>query len=594
MGRMRSLLALPLWLLAAGVLAQESALVRLPSEATGGGTLAVQVSWPTDPAADRYRDGLPVFVPMRGGLSAGDFQPWTLALQQGFVVVQFLYPGGEDAGTGAASDGVYDVRGPGSVLAARDAWLFAAGRTTDEIGRSVGEIVGRTVRTDVMGVSGHSNGGNIGPVVLSVHSGELAGLVRWFHGWESGASAQVAANEVAWGAYDCDPLLDGDGNGEAIDDDANPRFDPLTQHGYEELALDYSQVAWDPTLPLPYHDESGRFADVVRFGLPFFDGNADGRYDHRAGEAQCPDTDLDGVIELDEDYPLSGRVLFLGADQPRLHLSPPLTRHLEANPGLLPGGAWPDWLADSAQSEEFWSWRVAAAHAHRLQDHAPGLRVIHSFAAVGHARTVPGHADSLIHHEGYQLQSGLWFRIQPDASYVREVLRLPVPAYRESDANEPFGPGDLEERAAPSSFYNQRDALAVPAGAELADRTYFGCWQPNLDDTLPRELAAAGTVGTLRVTTAGLSWEVAPGELCHDAVRGRLSELRAARGDWSSLASLSCLAEDAPDAASDTEPPPPADAWFYLVRPNSVNGGGWGESSAGTPRAVPEHVPCVR
>ena len=281
--------------------AAQDAVVRLPSAAADGGTLGLYLQWPDTPAQDRFVDGPPVVVSMHGGASPGSLRDTSaLADGAGFVVVQFVYPGGSDQGI--ASDGFYDNRGPLCIDAARDVWLFALGLATDELGRTIDQVVGRTVRSDLMGVSGTSNGTTITPVVLQRYAADFAGRVRWVSLWENIGNDQVRTGEIGRDISDCMQAVDGDGNGLPDDEGKNPRYDPVTDYANPEVNLDYSLLAWDPTASRTINDPSGQFPSVTIQGVLYFDSSGNGSLDHQPLLRFCTDVDSSGVIEPDEDW----------------------------------------------------------------------------------------------------------------------------------------------------------------------------------------------------------------------------------------------------------------------------------------------------
>lgn len=561
--------------------AAQDATIRLASEAADGGTLGVLVQWPETAAQDRYLDGPPVVVAMHGGAQPGSIFDWSdLADGAGFVIVQFVYPGGEDQGV--SSDGVYDYRGPVCALAAKDVWLFALGLKADDQGRSIDEIVGREVLTGVMGVEATSNGTMITPIVLDTYQEELAGRVRFVSFWENIGSDQVRTVEIGKASYDCDPGLDGDGDGLADNDGKNPRYDPLTGYAYEEVSLDYSSLAWDPDLKQVINDAGGRFPSTTRDGVLFFDGNGNGRLDHQPLVRGCTDLDGNGRIDSYEDWLIGNPIpAFDDLGNPTLYYSRAATRYLEAHAGEIFPGGWPDWVAHIGEAEAFHGDRTANDHYHLLAPYARSLRTLSSFDEVPHFYTTADHLEAQIEQDGL-LAAGLWRRLQSDRSYFEAWNGSAPSGYPDTPANITVSPGGMAAHAVPGDY--SRNQLAIPALMELADRTYYGGWSPQLDGTLESgAIPAAEAEGLLLPDTVSITWDPAPGNLFYDLARGDVSALAPASGSID-LGPLVCIEEDTEETeAEDGASPLPGQAWFYLVRPGGL-AGTYGSSSEGDPR----------
>lgn len=565
----------PLEALAAG-----SATVQLPSSAADG-TLGVYLQWPHVPGLDRYPDGPPVVVAMLGGAGTGKLHDFTaLADRAGFVVVQFIYPGGCDEGV--CSGGTYDDRGPLSALAARDVWRFALGRSTDSIGRTIHDVVGRPVLTAAMGIDAISNGTAITPVVLDSWPDEFAGAVRWVSFWEGVGSDQVRTSEIGNVSLDCDATLDADGDGHPGNEGRNPRYVPERDYAYGEVAIDYSSLRWDPLQAGTLTDASGRCGSVTRNGLLYFDGNGNGRYDSRPLQRSCPDVDYDGLIEPMEDWPIQNPAEeWDAACNLTIHYSRPATRWLEAHAEIFPLVAWPAWVARLAQAVPFHAARTANDHLHRLAAYADATRTITSFDAVPHYFVTADHLEARIEQDGLAA-SGLWRRIQPDASYY-EAWNGSVPAgYPDAPAGMAPPVGQMDELEVPSQV--EREELAIPAMMELADRTYFGGWVPQLDAVLTAPGVPAAAVNELRfLDNDTFTWDPAANNLFYDVIQGGVTALVLREG-WVDLGATRCLADDITDAlAIDWQQPEPGTAWFYLVRPNGLSGN-YGRGSAGEGR----------
>ena len=371
--------------------------VDIPSpEATGiaEGTLAARV-W--SDGTRRYPDGAPAVVFVLGGESTG-----TLAQQipqaAGVVIVCFLFPGGVDLASGRSSDGIYDFRGPASIAALRDVALFAAGEIAGSGGQTVSEVVGLPVLPSGVGLLGSSNGGNIVLAVAAEHGAALADKVRWILQWESPVSSQAAVGDNRGPRVDCSGGGGGLGDGQF---GVNPRY---LAYGALTLDIDYSDVRFRPAEP----------------DYPLFlDGDGDLVYTtvDVPGEPGCVtnDLDLDGTLELDEDYPLSSYPQALGVEV----YSRPLTDYLGSHPGVF-GGPWPALIATAAAATLYWNEREAVRLYEQARAAMPQLFGLVIASTVDHVQTDPGYFHIRQAFEGWR-RGGAWVQINASPSYVHAL-----------------------------------------------------------------------------------------------------------------------------------------------------------------------------
>ncbi|MFQ5858493.1 MAG: hypothetical protein ACE5LU_23080, partial [Anaerolineae bacterium] len=335
--------------------------VDLPSDSTGtpGGTLAVRIVAPASPADARYPEGAPVVVYAVGGVSAGTLRTQQLSLADDVIRIFFLYPGGTDLGR--SSDGTYDYRGPNSIAALRDVIRYAAGELTDSLGRTIDDVVPVPVLHDEIGLFGSSNGGNIVVAVAAEHGVDLADHVRYIIQWESPVSSQISTMDLGGFRLDCP--------GERPEHWSviNPRY---RGYGPLEVDIDYRQIAYD--------------ASDARHPI-FLDGTGDGRYttvlDPSTG-CLTPDLDLDGTLELNEDFPLRKD----GAGQ---SYSRPATQAM-ADQNIF-GVSWPGDIATVAEANAFWDLREAVRLYPGALTNIPDLEGMVLISIRDHKQDAPDH-----------------------------------------------------------------------------------------------------------------------------------------------------------------------------------------------------------
>ena len=474
--------------------------VDLPSDSAGipGGTLALRIFAPRSVSDTRYADGAPVVVYVPGGTDAGTLRP---ALQDADDVIRivFLFPGGSDPRIGRSSDGTYDYRGADSIAALRDVIRYAAGELTDVAGNTIDDVVPVPVLHDNIGLLGGSNGGNIIVAVAGEHGADpstgsgqgLAGHLRYIVQWESPVSSQIATADFGRVRLDCPP-----GQREGFPA-VNPRYQ---SYGPLVLDVDYSQLAYDAGDPL--HPI-------------FFDGTGDGHYttilDPHTG-CRTPDLNLNGTLELNEDFPLSAfsdgvkhyysrpvtqalTALFGPAGQQAPNGSSEFPRVPQSSPEFprptgtwrnleeLGGTPWPPDIATPAQANAFWDLREAVRRYPGALTNIPDLEGMVLTSLVDHVQTAPDHPHVHQAFDGWD-RNGAWVKINPARDYVVEV----DPSLS--------GRTDLPDNAANTAPVDWTDAgsYAFPDGLE---ETYFAAAVHEMAD---RAHAASAPTPTPTVT----------------------------------------------------------------------------------------------
>ncbi len=410
--------------------------VDLPSISTGSavGTLALRVDYPS---ITRYVKGAPVIIWVHGGYDEGRLQPELPPAADDLIVIYFLFPGGEDPPNNRRSDGVYDYRGRNSILALRDVILFAAGELADDQNRTIDDIVRVPVLHRNIGLMGKSNSGNIIAAVGALHGSELEGHLRYLIQWESPASSQIAVRDLGR------PLLQP--GQPAQGEYENPR-----RLGYGPLAIpvDFGDLAHDPS--------SGLYP-------VFHDGNGDNRYTTvaRPGDgAPTPDLDLDGVLELDEDFPLDTYPSANGT----VNYSRPVTHELLAR--NIFNGNWPDGIATPEEAASFWDLREGARLLPLALARLPDLEGMVLASVRDHVQAPLDKPHIRQAFEAWQ-SNGTWVRINPDAGYL-----IAVDGQLGDRTDLPANPPNL-----PPHSWDHPEAYCVPE--DIPDETYLlaAVWQ---------------------------------------------------------------------------------------------------------------------
>ncbi|MCD4749418.1 MAG: hypothetical protein K8R59_08585, partial [Thermoanaerobaculales bacterium] len=446
--------------------------LRLPSESTGGGTLAVRVTYPASPEEFRYGDsgGAPVVVVSPGGFSEGglDLMSASAYTVEGLIVITFLYPGGGPPGIG--SDGVYDERGDTSQRALRDVLLFAGGELRDSFDRSLSEIVGGNAREDLAGILALSNGGSIAITTLARYGDEIRPLA-FLVSWESPTSDQILGVELGAHDLDPDPEVDFNGDGVLDNDVINGAY---IGYDFPQLDIDYDRMKYAPDATLFVR---GRPRGT---GLFFFDNDGDGVLtlsDPATGET---DTNSNGALDPEEDFPLAGvnHTPVPGGDSYQM-LSRAATAYAHAA-GL--SDPWPSHYATEAQTAAYWSIRDAAELFPTAMASQPNIAGMSLFGIRDHVQSTTDHAH--IHHyvDGF-LGSGHWHRLNPDRVYIEAVAHGVFPTARDNDAELSPLPEEFQGLAEPDDLIS-RTVLVVAGLSEMADRVNSSVWDHNLDTVI--------------------------------------------------------------------------------------------------------------
>ncbi len=366
------------------------AVVDLPSVSTGSpvGTLALRVDYPS---ITRYADGAPVIIWVHGGYDEGRLQPELPPAANDVIVIYFLFPGGEDIPHGRQSDGFYDYRGLDSILALRDVIRFAAGEISDDKNRTISDIVGVPVLHDNIGLMGKSNSGNTIAAVALLHGSELEGNLRYLILWETPISSQFAVRDLGR------PLLE---PGQGVQGEyENPR---RLGYGQSAVPVDFEDLAHDPSSAL-YR--------------VFHDGNGDNRYSTvaRPGDGlPTPDLDLDGVLDLDEDFPLD---TYPSADG-TVHYSRSVTRELLARNVF--GGSWPNGIATPNEAAAFWDLREGVRLLPLAVGRLPDLEGMILASVRDHVQAPLDKPHIRQAFDAWR-STGAWVQINPDAGYLIAV-----------------------------------------------------------------------------------------------------------------------------------------------------------------------------
>ena len=370
--------------------------LRLPSESTDGGTLAVRLYIPENP---RYEEGAPVIIWVPGGYEMKGINHDLPPTADDVIVATFIFPGATDEWSGFSSDGDYDWRGENCIRAMADVILFAAGELKDSEGKTIDDLSPVPVIHDNIGAIGSSNGGNLPVAAAALHGHEFDQYLRYIIQWETPVSSQVANRDFGrvWVK-----------EGGPKNDYFNLRY---AGYGDLELASDYSDLTYDPT---------------QEWHPVFHDGDGNGTYStssYMQLPIQGPDKNMDGIMSLNEDFPLDG---YQGGEDGELwFFSRPVTQAM-SDENIFAGYGWPDDIATPNQANAYWDIRESVYMYDQAVASVPGLEAMVLAGLVDHVQTNPEKPHLRQAFEGWMDNGVSWVQINPNPEYMLEAY----PGYR--------------------------------------------------------------------------------------------------------------------------------------------------------------------
>ncbi len=389
---------------------------RIPSESGGEDGLFAEICIPAEP---RYGDtGAPILVHVPGGWDGAGLgtgkQEWPL---EGFIEIRFNFPG--SGRPDQRSGGTYDDRGESCIRAVRDVTRFALGTPADEHGNRLADYTGRHHPLyDNVGLVGWSNGGNATLTTAGAFGDALQGLA-WIVNFES-------------------PVGDGMPNVEAGGGNSgvNPAYDPASGTWLMNL------LAWDGTIEI--HDTSD--PNTVYNGGLYFEINRNSTFDPVEDFMLTP-------------YLYQGQVFYSNR-----------VRQEAATRGLLPASP-PSHIPSVSETGTFWTYRNGEHWIADAVDANPDLMFLVEANQDDHVQNAPDHPHILIQYQGFIDAGARFVRLNPDRTYVEEVMDMAVPQAVDNDAFAAFDHQNIAQALEPNTIpLNMKMAASI---AELADRTQY-------------------------------------------------------------------------------------------------------------------------
>ncbi len=394
---------------------------HIPSAVAGSEGIAVRLRVPM---TERYASGAPVVVLVEGGWGATGIKADPLPLvDEGFIVLEFNYPGG---GTGdTASGGTYDMRGPNCWGALQDVLRFAAGTLDTTDGDSLAELVAPHVALDGnIGMLGSSNGGNA--TILAAGAGTTAPpKIAWIVNWESpvGDGVPISDHGVkANGSSTPSPTV-------------NPAYNPTNG------VWSWTDLRWDAgfTLEQPTGSITGVF---------YIDADHSGAAN--PGTAAGSDFVFRATTHDGTNY-WSGQVTTAAA----------------AN-GVFP--ASPATVATAAEATAFWQVRNGVYWIDAAVTRFPDLMFLVIASQQDHVQSAPDYPHILIQYEGFRAAGARLARVNPDLAYVIAAGAPNTAGASDNAAGTTYDHNSIRTTVEPGSI--QQRFTEVGAVLELADRTY--------------------------------------------------------------------------------------------------------------------------
>ena len=304
------------------------------------------------------------------------------------------------------------------LVALADVIEYAMGKTADSEGMLITDRVPHAL-TDEVGLYAGSNGGNLAIAALAHHADRLA--------------------EVAWLVAFESPIGD---------QQANTEFNRLP---------DYEPGGCD-ALSCPFPDG---FADRLAWDES---RTTTARHNAMLTVPGALSYTVGGNTVYFDDLPADGDLL------PNFYFSQELSEAVRTA-DLFGASPKPPWLVIDAQPvAAYWESRDGALNIPTVHDTNPGLRIIHLQRVDDHAQDTDDYPHATAHMLGWHDAGHSWFRLNPDAAYVAQVLGDPNAEIPENDARALV---TYPNAAAQMLSEDVSSGLDIAGVLELVDRTHF-------------------------------------------------------------------------------------------------------------------------
>ncbi|MDP6041244.1 MAG: hypothetical protein QGG64_22030 [Candidatus Latescibacteria bacterium] len=416
----------------------------IPSEEAPNAGVAVKVSLPEH---ERYSDGSPVIIHVGGGLGSDGLNvAGGNMTQHGFVEVRFAFAGG--GSPGFKSGGTWDFRGRSSIRMMADVTRFAMGQVPNKEGKYLRDISGNIrILNRVVGYAGWSHGGNASVISMAEHGDEFP--------------------EFAFVAMHESPLGDGIVSAElgGFGGEPNPAYNPDTG------VLDLSLLAYDPAATT-VRPRGGRQAGQLKPEIAALKG------------ALYYDCNRNGQLDEEGDFRLNPVLVELPDKAPFVPFSLQVLEEVARRNLII--GKWPEHILTLNNVREFWfrrdgSWRISEAVRN-----CPNVKIIVYGNEIDHVQRTADHVHLLTAVEGFLNAGARFVRLNPDRSYVEHIMGTPVDHLADNPAGKHYDHLSIRSALEPAAERGRRLDRVYMAAAmcELADRTYAGNMEPNLDGVI--------------------------------------------------------------------------------------------------------------
>jgi len=380
-------------------------------------------------------DGASFVVAVVGGIDT-DYLPLAEAERmlnsgRGFVQVIPNFPGGDGP---SATAGANDYRGADSRAALHLALSYAANELEDVEGCFLSDRVHVPLSSIAPILHGQSNGGNLTVSLLADEEREIpeiSGLITF----EVPAGAQFIAGEFG------------------PEDQVIPTYESGVCAWNAEDGIvcdfDYGEVGWDDSLNVTVFTTGD-----VTGGAAYYDLDADGVHDPLSEPV------IAGLRPRIE-------------DRNRMIVSAQLASLLRALDPV------PELVLPAEDALNFWQTRDAGRRAAEATAQQPDLKAIIIGTDNDHRQPIPDHPHITGLAWALYASGAEWVRVNPDDAYVERFSGQPG-SWTDNDANSVAGTGDTNQAMEPESSEAGTRGLVTAAAMELADRTYWSDWSPNV------------------------------------------------------------------------------------------------------------------
>ena len=332
---------------------------------------------------------------------------------------------------------------------------FAKGEITNTAGKKITDYVDYDVLLNNVGLYGSSYGGVTAALTLAKY-GDVANYLVFY---ESPALNLLTTTDLGRISDDKDEI-DADGDGLYWNDIRNPKY-VVGSCNETTCLIDFSTLLYDETVGF------------------YLDNNGDGKPNY-VGVYPAASTDVDGsgFIEEDEDFIFTPWQVVVDGEVKKVYSIPVISaatqKGLSSSPDIM----------KAEETFDFWYKRDISFHYDNLSG---SVKFMQLGFLKEHMCPAPDFPNIVINYNALK-NRGFWIRLNPDSSYLEYVTGRKIED--ENDANIKISFDNIREHVIKDELLNfdERQLIELASMLEMADRTYYNDWSPDLDCVLTESI----------------------------------------------------------------------------------------------------------